>query len=299
MTHAAPTIGLAIPYWSRPDYLREVLASVVAQTDPDFVAVVVDDCSPEGDAEAAVAELGDARVRFVRNVHNLGLSGNFNRCLCEPGTDVVAIVHADDLLEPGYVATIRAAHADVPTAACVAPWTTPIDADGRVSMTAVDRLKHRRWPGGQRHELRGDAGLARLMHTFFVYTPAMSYRPALLGTEPFAPRWKQVMDVELYADVLLGGGTILLDRTPSYRYRRHPGTTTALNARAFTRLAEETSMAREIAERARELGWRRTAFAARLRWSIRLNGAVALVGSVRGGGGSGRLAALRDVVDPR
>ncbi len=293
-----PTVGLAIPYWSRVDYLREVLASVVAQTDPDFVAVVIDDCSPEGGAAEAVAEIADPRIRFVRNERNLGLSGNFNRCLAEPGTDVVAIVHADDLLEPSYVATIRAAHAAVPSAACVAPWTTPIDADGRVAVTLVDRLKHRRWPGGQRHELRGDAGLARLVHTFFVYTPAMSYRPALLPAEPFAARWKQVMDVELYATVLLDGGTILLDRTPSYRYRRHPGTATALNARAFTRLAEETEMAREIRGRARSLGWRRTSFAAGLRWSIRANGAVALLGSLRHGG-AGRVRALRDVVDPR
>ncbi len=146
--------------------------------------------------------------------------------------------------------------------------------------------------------MRGDEGLARLVHTFFVYTPAMSYRPALLPPEPFADRWRQVMDVELYADLLLGGGTILLDRTPSYRYRRHPGTMTALNARAFTRLAEETAMAREIGDRARALGWRRSAFAARLRWSIRANGAVALVDSLRRPG-RGRLAALRDVVDPR
>lgn len=294
----SPSIGVAIPYWSRPDFLAEALASLAAQTDPDFTAVVIDDCSPTGGAEEAVAALGDPRIRYVRNEQNLGLSGNFNRCLVEPGTDVVAIFHADDLLEPGYVATIRAAHAAVPSAACVAPWTTPIDDAGHVSMTLVDRLKHRRWPAGQRHELRGDAGLARLVHTFFVYTPAMSYRPALLPADPFAGRWRQVMDVELYATLLLDGGTILLDRTPSYRYRRHDGTTTSLNARAFTRLREETEMAREIGRRAHELGWRRTAFAARLRWSIRLNGAVALLGSFRHGG-TGRTAALRDVLDPR
>lgn len=294
----APTVGIAIPYWSRPDYLTEALASLTAQTDPDFTAVVIDDCSPTGGAAEAVAALGDPRVRYVRNERNLGLSGNFNRCLVEAGTDVVAIFHADDLLEPGYVATIRAAHAAAPAAACVAPWTTPIDDAGSVAMTLVDRLKHRRWPGGQQHELRGDEGLARLVHTFFVYTPAMSYRPALLPPSPFAERWRQVMDVELYATLLLDGGTILLDRTPAYRYRRHEGTTTSLNARAFTRLREETEMAREIAHRARELGWRRTAFASRLRWSIRLNGAVALMGSLRHGG-LGRAAALRDVVSLR
>lgn len=293
-----PTVGIAIPYWRRPDLLRAVLASVVAQTDPNFTVVVIDDCSPEGGAEEAVATLGDARVRFVRNEENLGLSRNFNRCLVEPGTDVVAIVHADDLLEPGYVATIRAAHADVPDAACVAPWTTPIDATGAPAVTLVDRLKHARWPHAQRSELRGDAGLARLMHTFLVYTPAMSYRPALLPTGGFPEGWKQVMDVDLYARLLLDGGVILLDRTPSYRYRRHDGTETSRNGRAFTRLAEETEMAKQISQAARARGWRRSTFAADLRWSIRLNGIASLLGSI-GRSAPGRRAAIAHVLSLR
>jgi len=293
-----PTVGIAIPYWSHPEYLELALASVAAQTDPEFTAVVIDDCSPTGGAEELVAALGDPRVRFVRNDRNLGLAGNFNRCLVEPGTDVVAIVHADDILEPCYVATIRAAHAAEPTAACVAPWTTPIDAHGAIAVSMVDRMKRWRWPAARRSTLHGDAGLARLMHTFLVYTPAMSYRPALLPRGGFPEGWKQVMDVELYATLLLEGGTILLDRTPAYRYRRHDGTTTSRNARSFTRLAEETAMARLVGARARALGWRRTSFAARLRWSIRLNGAVSLVRSI-GRTAPGRRGAVRDVCSLR
>ena len=293
-----PTVGLAVPYWRHPHYLAEVLASIAAQTDRDFVAVVVDDGAPVAGAREAVEALGDPRVRYERNGRNLGLAGNFNRCLAAPGTDVVALVHADDLLEPGYVATIRAAHADAPHAACVAPWTTPIDAAGQVAMSLVDRLKHSRWPAQQRSELVGDAGLARLVHTFFVYTPAVSYRPAPLPGGGFPEGWQQVMDVQLYADLLLGGGTILLDRTPAYRYRRHPDTATSRNARTFTRFAEETEMCRRIAVAAQAQGWERTRRAARLRWSIRLNGLVAVATSI-GRRAPGRARALRDVVSPR
>lgn len=293
-----PTVGVAIPYWSGPDYLAAALESLIAQTDGDFTAVVIDDCSPDGGAEKVVTRLADPRIRFVRNERNLGLSANFNKCLTEPGTDVIAILHADDLLEPGYVATIRAAHSDRPDAACVAPWTTPIDGDGRVAVSLVDRVKHWRWPAEQRSELSGDAGLARLMHTFLVYTPAMSYRPSLLPPDPFSPLWRQVMDVELYANLLLDGGVIVFDRSPSYRYRRHPGTVTSHNERSFTRLGEETEMARAIAARARQLGWPRTRFAAWLRWSIRLNGLVSIASSV-GHSAPGRARALLRVVSLR
>ncbi|MCU1504012.1 MAG: glycosyl transferase, family 2, partial [Ilumatobacteraceae bacterium] len=204
------------------------------------------------------------------------------------------IFHADDLLQPDYVATIRAAHTDSPDAALVAPMATAIDADGRPIDTLVDKVKRRSWPKHQRYDLRGDAGLARLMHAFFVYCPAISYRPALLPAARFDRRWKQVMDLDLFARVLLDGGTILLDRTPVYRYRRHAGTVTSQNARSFTRLAEETRLASEVARAAAAKGWKRTSRAARLHGTQRLNGAVAIALSLRTRT-SGRAAALKDL----
>jgi glycosyltransferase involved in cell wall biosynthesis len=291
-------IGIAIPFWSGVGLLSEALASLVRQTDPDWIAIVIDDASPEDGAAALVAELADARITYVRNEVNLGLAANFNRCLALPGTAIVAILHADDLLEPNYVATIRAAHDDEPTAACVAPMASAIDELGRPIDTLVDKTKRRMWPGGARHVLRGDEALARIMKAFFVYTPALSYRPALLPDGWFDAQWKQVMDVDLLARLLFEGGSIVLDRTPAYRYRRHAGTVTSQNARAFTRLREESEMARIVSSRARALGWTKTARAARARWTIRLNGAAALASSV-GRRAPGRLGALRDLVSLR
>jgi glycosyltransferase involved in cell wall biosynthesis len=293
-----PSVGLSIPFYSGLGFLREALNSLVAQDDPDWTAVVIDDHSPEGGADQVVAAIGDPRIRSQRNHANLGLAANFNRCLAAPGTDVVAIFHADDVLEPNYVGTIRAAHADHPEAAMVAPMATAIDAGGAPIDTAVDKMKRRFWPDEQRHELRGDAGLARLMAAFFVYCPAMSYRPALLPTPAFDTRWKQVMDLDLFARVLLDGGTILLDRTSVYRYRRHAGTVTSQNARSFTRLAEETRLAYEVADAAHAKRWSRTRRAARLHWTQRVNGVVAVASSI-GSAAPGRGSALRDLISLR
>jgi GT2 family glycosyltransferase len=225
-----PTVGLGIPFYSGVGYLELALRSLVAQTDEDWTAVVVDDASPEPGAAEVVAALGDPRIRFERNATNLGLSGNFNRCLAAPGTPTVALFHADDLLEPSYVATIRALHDECPDSALVAPLARAIDADGAPVDTLVDKVKRHYWPKDHRAELRGDAGLARLMTAFFVYCPAMSYRTALLPAGGFDERWRQVMDLDLFARVLLDGGSIALDRTVAYAYRRHSGTVTASNA---------------------------------------------------------------------
>jgi glycosyltransferase involved in cell wall biosynthesis len=293
-----PTVGIGIPFWSDVGLLSEALVSLVRQSDRNWVAVVIDDASPAAGAAAVVADLADPRVRYERNPVNLGLARNFNRCLSAPATDVVAILHADDLLEPQYVATIRRAHVDAPDAAVVAPMATAIDELGRPIDTLVDRTKRRMWPKEDRCVISGDEALARIMHAFFVYTPALSYRPALLPEGWFDDRWRQVMDVDLLARVLFEGGAIALDRTPVYRYRRHAGTVTSQNARAFTRLAEESELARLIEARAREVDWARTARAARLRMTIRANGAAAVASSLRGRR-SGRARALRDILSWR
>jgi len=292
------TVGVSIPFFSRLDYLRTALDSLVAQHDRDWTAIVIDDCSPEPGAAEVVADIGDARIRYLRNERNLGLAHNFNKCLSEPGTDIVAVLHADDQLEPDYIETIRAAHEQMPNASCVAPMASAIDANGRPTDTLVDKVKRRMWPEGAQHELRGDPGLARLLHGFFVYSPAISYRPSLLPPGLFNDRWRQVMDVELYAEILLGGGLIFLDRRVVYRYRRHPGTATSQNSRAFTRLAEETQLCKELGRRARSMGWRRTSLAADLRFTIRLNGALALAAGSRHRA-TGRGRALRDLVSWR
>jgi glycosyltransferase involved in cell wall biosynthesis len=278
--------------------LRGALDSLLQQSDEEWTAVVIDDCSPEEGAADLIAELGDPRLRYVRNHVNLGLAANFDRCLTAPGAEIVAVLHADDLLEPGYVAAVRAAHEARPEAAVFAPLATIIDARGHPTSTVVDNHKHRMWPGEQRVDLCGDRGLARLMSGFFLYFPAFSYQLALVPRPAFDARWTQVMDVDLVARLLLAGETIVADRTPLYRYRRHDAAMTAQNTKAFIRLREETEIAYEVMNAARSLGWTRTARAARLHWAQRAGGLLAVAASL-GRPAPGRADALRDLVSLR
>jgi glycosyltransferase involved in cell wall biosynthesis len=277
MTAESPValrVCLAIPFFSNLDYLDKALRSIVAQTDPHWTAIVVDDASPEAGADAVVATLGDGRIRYVRNERNLGISANFNRCL-ELGAidgEIVVVFHADDELEPGYVAAIRDAHRAFPTASCVAPRVTVIDHNGRDARTLADAVKRLLWPRTLPTTLVGDRGVALLMRGLFFYCPSVSYRVALLPELHFDCRWNQVMDVDLYARVLLGGGSIALVPDQVYRYRRHGSTMTAQNSRSLVRLNEEVAVSREVAAAARGLGWKRGARAGQARVTVRLNG---------------------------
>ena len=94
--------------------------------------------------------------------------------------------------------------------------------------------------------LEGDRGLARMMHGLFFYCPAASYRVDLLPAVRFDDRWKQVMDLDLFARVLLGGGSIALIPDKAYRYRRHDASASATNTRSSVRAKEEAAVIREI-----------------------------------------------------
>jgi glycosyltransferase involved in cell wall biosynthesis len=267
-------VCITIPFYANLSFLEAALRSVTSQSDTEWTAIVVDDSSPEAGAREAVAALGDGRVRYVRNDSNLGIAGNFNRCL-ELGrraAEIVTILHADDMLEPGFVASIRSAHRAFPTATCVAPRVAVIDAGGHAKRTAADSVKRLLWPRRLPFMLVGDRGLARVMHGMFFYCPSVSYRVDLLPALRFDARWLQVMDLDLFARVLLGDGAIALVPDRVYRYRRHDGTATARNSRSSLRGIEEAAVIREIVVVAGRRGWRRTVRAGRLRLTVRLNG---------------------------
>lgn len=271
--------AVLVPYYSNLAYLRLTLESVLRQSDPHWWCAVVDDSPDAAGVAELVAELGDARLGYVRNEANLGVAGNFNRCFelaAERGAELAVILHADDLVEPEYVATMREVHRCHPEAGCVAPKVTVIDSEGRPYLPLPDRVKAWLWPD-RLDRLHGERGLRLLLRGQFFHCPAVSYRVALIEHPAWDQRWSQVMDLMLYGRVLLGGGTIVLESRSVYRYRRHAASETQVNSVTLARTIEETAAANELASAARQLGWRRAAWAGRLRLTIRLQSVLQAV----------------------
>ncbi len=279
--------AVTVPYYSNPAYLRLTLDSVVTQTDLRWWCVVVDD-SLDDTAMEVVAGVGDPRVRIERNPTTLGVAGNFNRCVqmaVEGGAELGIILHADDLLEPDYIATMRAAHARCPAAPAIAPRVTVIDALGAPHLPLPDRVKALLWPRRLRR-LEGEQGLRLLLRGQFFYCPSVSYRWALLPEPVWDARWHQVMDLMLYGRLLLGGRAIELEPRRVFRYRRHESSETQQNSASLSRTEEEILACRELAAAASELGWSRASRAGRVRVTVRLQCAMQAVAAL----GKGRAA---------
>src|SRR5262249_37826946 len=73
-------VDILMPYYGDESLMRTAVRSVLVQDDPRWRLTVVDDGTVPGVAEW-FASLGHSRVRYLRNEHNLGVTGNFNKCL--------------------------------------------------------------------------------------------------------------------------------------------------------------------------------------------------------------------------
>jgi glycosyltransferase involved in cell wall biosynthesis len=102
-------ISIIIPHRNRSGLLGETLASLEAQTDPDWEAIVVDHGSSAREREAA-RELcaRHRRVRFlVREEGPDGPSASRNLGLRAAAGDFTIFLDSDDLLAPGCLAERR------------------------------------------------------------------------------------------------------------------------------------------------------------------------------------------------
>ncbi len=97
-----PRVSVVIPLYQTEIYIAAALGSVLAQTYTDYEVIVVDDGSSDRGPDIARA-CGDARVRVVSQ-GNRGLAGARNTGIREARGELVALLDADDLWEPGKLA---------------------------------------------------------------------------------------------------------------------------------------------------------------------------------------------------
>jgi glycosyltransferase involved in cell wall biosynthesis len=91
--------SVIIPTYNRVNVLPRAVASVLAQDEPDFELIIVDDGSTDG-TRAWLATLTDPRIEIILSEHNRGVSAARNRGLAEARAPVVAFLDSDDVYRP-------------------------------------------------------------------------------------------------------------------------------------------------------------------------------------------------------
>lgn len=96
-----PVISILIPTYNGASYLSECIESILVQTYQDWELLIVDDCSGDDTLNIALRYAHrDRRLRVVSNPENLGLVGNWNRCIELAQGEWIKFVFQDDWIEP-------------------------------------------------------------------------------------------------------------------------------------------------------------------------------------------------------
>ena len=236
-------------YEPRPDWLKEQLMSLNAQTYPNLRLYVRDDCSPSVPFETVKALVDQCITAFPytvqRNEQNLGSNKTFERLTMEAEGDYFAYCDQDDIWMPEKLAV---SEAQIGSAGLLCGDVIPIDANGRRLADSITTLR-------PRIVFKEGAGLGdSLIYRNFVIGCTMLMRSDIAkAAVPFAP--SMVHDHYL-AWFCARENEIAVAKQPLLNYRLHGGNQTGVLTNIVTKqdylqlyLGEFLSRVSELSER--------------------------------------------------
>lgn len=283
-------IDIVVPFWGDPALLRKTVRSVQSQRFADWRLTVIDDCYPDDSVPQWFATIDDARISYVRNETNKGITENYREAVRRTAADHVAILGCDDLLHPNYLDVMRRTLAAVPEADVIQPGVTVIDSDGDVIRPLVDRVKQRLLAprgGSGIAVLRGERMATSLIRGDWLYWPSLVFRTDTLRRIDFRDGLPIIQDLALLMDIAFDGGTLAYNPEIAFSYRRHGGSASQRTLLDGRRFRDERAYYRHARELAAQKGWSRTARTARLRVMSRLHGVTELPSVIRQGNRAG------------
>jgi glycosyltransferase involved in cell wall biosynthesis len=296
---AAPRFEILIPYYGDVALMQDAVRSVLALDGEDWRLTVVDD-GTEPEVPGWFAGLDDPRVRYFRNERNLGVTGNFNRCLELAEYPYVVLLGCDDLVHPNYLRVVREALARHPGTAMVQPGVVVIDGGGEPTGTLGDLVKRRLYAPKEAGPalLGGESLAAGLLRGNWLYFPSICWRLDAVRAIGFREDLGIIQDLALVMDLLVAGEQLATAPEVCFSYRRHA--VSESSAKAFTgdRFAEARRFFLETADRLDALGWGEAATAARRHRSTRLHALTLLPGALRRGQTAGARSLTRFALAP-
>lgn len=102
-TIISPDFTIAVPTYRRSSILKETIESALNQEYKGKYEVIVVDNNPERDDETEIMMRlykDNPLISYYKNSENLGMAGNWNKCLLLSSSDRVVLLHDDDIISP-------------------------------------------------------------------------------------------------------------------------------------------------------------------------------------------------------
>lgn len=278
------TVDVLFPFYGDVALMKLAVQSVLRQSYRDFRLIVVDDGYPDDSIPGWFASLGDERVSYERNEHNLGANGNYAKCLERVVNGLVVVMGADDMMLPNYLEWLVGRAKEHTEVSIFQPGVVVIDETGAAVHGLVDLVKDVYRPRGRGvRVLSGEDLAVSLLRGDWMYFPSLGWRAEAICGIGFRKGYDVVQDLGLALDIAVNGGSLLLDSELAFLYRRHSASDSSVRALSGTRFDEERRFFENMAREAESRGWNRAARSARLHLSSRLHAGALLPHAVLAG----------------
>lgn len=222
----SPKVSIGLPVYNGEKYLYEALGSLRSQSYSDFELIISDNASTDNTARIALGFANrDPRIRYYRNLTNIGAAPNFGRTLDLARGEFFKWACADDVHLPDFLARcVEMLSAAPPEVALVAPRTFVIDEKGKTLVDGnrflPERLAtHAKTPHGRLADILPLLKWSSAQFGLFRTETLRKTR----GIAPF-----EISDRVLLAETALLGEIWEVDE-PLFGYRYHGGKSTELN----------------------------------------------------------------------
>jgi glycosyltransferase involved in cell wall biosynthesis len=209
---AAPSVSIIMPAYKSAAYVKDALDSVFAQTFRDFEVIIVNDGSPDTEELERALTPYRGRVVYLKQ-ENGGVSAARNTAIRAARAPLVALLDADDLLEPDYLALqVSAMRAD-PTLDLIYPNTLLFGDVPQAGKTFMEI-----------NPSEGEVTIESLLtQRCTIGNSAIVRRQAIIDAGWFDEGLRRSEDFDLWLRILCRGGRISYTRRVLARYRRYAG----------------------------------------------------------------------------
>jgi glycosyltransferase involved in cell wall biosynthesis len=131
-----PRVSIGMPVFNRASTVGRALESALTQTFADFELLISDNASSDGSDVVCQRYTSDPRIRYTRQLVNIGEFANFRFVLEAARAPYFMWLAADDYVRPQLLEQAVPVLDTRPDVVCVAPRTEFLDADGNTSAAA-------------------------------------------------------------------------------------------------------------------------------------------------------------------
>ncbi|RYG48803.1 MAG: glycosyltransferase family 2 protein [Chitinophagaceae bacterium] len=207
----SPKVSVLIPTYNYAHFLDETIQSVLNQTFADYELIIVDNNSTDKTDDVVGKYLSDPRISYHKNQTNLGLAGNWNKCLEYAGGEYIKFLCADDKFHPELLekfVSVMDSHPGVSLITC--------DKEVFHAKSFVTKVQFR-------HMLEGKSALLNTLndHCWIGEPSSVMFRRKNLSVGKFTTEYIMHIDWEMWLRMLTVGDCYVVPETLSY-IRYHP-----------------------------------------------------------------------------